>query len=41
MMGGGSEFFCKDKRTDGKDMFALFKESDCCMLQSKKKNGAK
>ncbi len=36
MMGGGSEYFSKDKRPDGKDMFAAFREAGYHMLQSKK-----
>ncbi|MFP4096911.1 MAG: alkaline phosphatase [Cyclobacteriaceae bacterium] len=36
MMGGGSEFFDKDKREDGKDMFAAFKQAGFHMIQSKK-----
>jgi alkaline phosphatase len=35
MMGGGAEYFSKDKRKDGKDLFAEFKKSGYTVVTSK------
>jgi alkaline phosphatase len=35
MMGGGTEYFSKDKRKDGKDMFAEFKKNGYTVVTSK------